>query len=301
MRGSYYARTFPATRRAARGAGYSGFLLTVSRLSVAQLRPIDYVGVIRLGREGDGGYVVPAPLVDRATLLLSIGMKQDWSFERAFVTRNRRARAITVDPGVGPGLFARQAGASAITLARHATRVFHRSMRGERARLRTSIDYFVFFSGRHRHVRKRLATTERDGDTTIPALLQLAGAASPHAAFLKMDIEGAEYDVVPQVAEAHAVFAALVLEFHTTSKKAERFAESLELLGPHFAIVHAHANNYAGIDPASGVPEAVEITFAHRALLSGSEPPSPHTYPRPGLDHPNSASRPDHALRFTGA
>src|SRR5512142_651489 len=32
MRGSYYARTFTATRRAARGAGYSDFLLTVSHL-----------------------------------------------------------------------------------------------------------------------------------------------------------------------------------------------------------------------------------------------------------------------------
>lgn len=45
-------------------------------------------------------------------------------------------------------------------------------------------------------------------------------------------------------------------------------------------------------------PNAVEITFVHKALIAGSPAPSVREYPRADLDCPNLPRRPDYPLHF---
>ena len=62
--------------------------------------------------------------------------------------------------------------------------------------------------------------------------------------------------------------------------------------------MHIHGNNYGGYAPEVGLPDVLEVTWLSLELLPGTMTPSPHRYPRAGLDWPNTPSRPDIDLRF---
>ncbi|HNS26959.1 MAG TPA: hypothetical protein PKN91_02440 [Steroidobacteraceae bacterium] len=40
-------------------------------------------GMMRVGRDHDGGYVLPRDVIERSHTLLSLGVNDDWSFEEA--------------------------------------------------------------------------------------------------------------------------------------------------------------------------------------------------------------------------
>ena len=59
-------------------------------------KPINTSGMVLIGPECDGGYVVTENAVKAATLLISIGINDDWRFEENF--RNRTgARVVAYD------------------------------------------------------------------------------------------------------------------------------------------------------------------------------------------------------------
>lgn len=251
---------------------------------------------MRLGAPQDGGYVVPEAVVRRSAVVLSLGVKADWSFERAFHAVCG-ARVIGVDPSVGPGFFARTIGAGTVAMLTHALSDRRRA-RKEARRVRNAVDYFRFFMLRHRHVRKAVAGTAGPRAITLPSLLQMAAPPAPHSVFLKMDIEGSEYALIDALVDCHESFSGIVAEFHHLHRRPGAFDRAITRLLQHFVIVHVHGNNYGPCDPETGFPDVVEVTLVHAALMPRPLRAVAHEYPRPGLDRPNSPARPDYRLVF---
>ena len=48
------------------------------------LRPINWKNLIRIGKDNDGGYVIPYEIISKTDVLLSYGINKDWSFEKYF-------------------------------------------------------------------------------------------------------------------------------------------------------------------------------------------------------------------------
>lgn len=269
----------------------------VDTIDRSLLRPIEYHGLVRLGADGDGGYVVPERQVHQAAVLLSLGVDDNWSFDRAFVRHNPAARVIGVDGSIGPGLFARRAVGSLAAVVNSRLRGNRRRARQHLAALRTAVDYFRFFRGRHRHIARMVAPASGAAAIGLGELFSLAGPP-PHGAFVKMDVEGAEYALVPVLVEHAASVGCVVAEFHRLARHAAAFNDAVRTMRQHFHIVHVHGNNYSAWDARNDFPNAVEITFVHRGLVAGTPGPSRLAYPRRDLDRPNHPARPDHPLRF---
>ena len=111
-----------------------------------------------------------------------------------------------------------------------------------------------------------------------PTAVTLADMAAKYPAspepnlMLKIDIEGAEWDVFDRAADADLVrFRQIVCEFHNLSALSDRNwfklrKRVLEKLNRLFAPVHLHANNYGGIEIVRNiaVPRHLEVSYANR-------------------------------------
>jgi hypothetical protein len=261
------------------------------------LRPVECGGLIRLGQACDGGYVVPAAAVDQAEVLLSLGLNDEWSFDRAFLACNKRARLIAVDHTVGPGLFALKSLRCGFKVGSYSLLGNAAKLRKNRHDLSRAVDYFKLFRDPHRHIIKKVAGSTGRGQVSVADLLKIAQPAAPRSVFLKIDIEGAEYEVVGDIVDHADKISCIAGEFHNLDTGAAQFNEAVRRLQRAFHIVHIHGNNFDR-RRFDGFPPAVELTLINKALLPGAPRPSSKSYPVAGLDVPNYADRPECELRF---
>jgi Methyltransferase FkbM domain len=96
--------------------------------------------------------------------------------------------------------------------------------------------------------------------------------AAPAMALLKIDIEGAEWDVFESVSDATlSVFSQIVVEFHGLGQAADgarfsKYEAAIDKLNRHFQSVHVHGNNHSPFVTVHhvAVPDVLEVSFASR-------------------------------------
>jgi len=273
--------------------------MATPQLDRRQLRPVLYPALARLGPRGDGGYVVPADQVPYCRVLISLGLCDNWTFDKDFLQLNPAVSIVGVDHTVGPAFFISGIPFCLCKILGYALLCNRAKLAKYTRRLRAYLDYFSFFRGPHKHLKKRVSAVSSDaGDITLNGILDSSPSSGDHDVFLKMDIEGSEYDIVPDIIENHRRIRCLVAEFHRLHKRNEEFNQAVRALARHFSIVHIHGNNIGPNDEAIDFPITVELTWVNTNILTGELGPSTVSYPREGLDFPNAQGRPDYTLSF---
>ena len=217
------------------------------------------VPLIRIGGEGDGGYVLPDDL-DGIRHCFSPGVDVTARFEDE-IAGTHGIRSFMADASVA------------------------------RAPLDNPLfEFDAKFLGAHRDetfITLGDWVTDKLGDTPDDDML------------LQMDIEGGEFDVLIESASALLRrFRIMVIEFHSMERIFERHSlplirAMLAKLHRDFAVVHMHANNCCGIAHCRdiGIPPVFEITYLRRDRLPEGAATGGLALPHP-LDRDNVATMP---------
>jgi len=132
----------------------------------------------------------------------------------------------------------------------------------------------------------------------------IANIANPsERLFLKIDVEGAEWDVFSTISrDTLARFDQIVIELHWFSHLndplfAGKLIKSLEKINEQFTLYHVHGNNCAPITKVNGfvVADVIEVSYVRTSLVTRSA--SKTVYPSP-LNKGNTPHFYDHALLF---
>ena len=133
---------------------------------------------------------------------------------------------------------------------------------------------------------------------TLDEMLARNGHATVSNMLLKIDVEGAEWDVFDSMDHATlAKFDQIVVEFHGLEYLGmdtfrERCNRVFRKLNFHHVPVHIHANNYSAIHTLENipVPGVVELSYCLRSRFTFT--PSEEIFPTP-LDQPCRAEAAD--------
>ena len=212
------------------------------------------VPLIRIGNEGDGGYLLPDDF-NGIRHCFSPGVSTTADFEedvaRRFGIKSFMADATVDGPPMDHPLFE-----------------FDRS-----------------FLGAYQH---------ETFTTLGAWVEEKLGKDDDHDLLLQMDIEGGEFDVLIESDKSLLRrFRMMVIEFHHMESIFERnnlplLRALFAKLHQDFDIVHLHANNYHGIAESCGVgiPPIFEITYLRRDRVANLAIGGPILLPHP-LDKPN--------------
>lgn len=120
--------------------------------------------------------------------------------------------------------------------------------------------------------------------------------------FLKMDIEGGEYNWLLQIDESQLnKFKQIVIEFHGITNDGWNCnyndkIKCLEKLSKTHYIIHAHGNNFGPV--VNNIPDVIELTYINKNYFNLIPELNVKSLPILNLDFPNNASRNDISLNF---
>ena len=226
--------------------------------------------------------------------LLGLGVNEDWSFERAFLEIND-VPCCCVDGSVSLHRFAAEA-------------------RLERLRALKALMRLRWAAARRAHREAdRLATLHESmneffGRSGCSLISEYVGPASwrrldwrqlvsvhSTAIFVKCDIEGAEYRLLPELASDAGRLAGLVVEFHDVDLHLRHIEAFCSNVQNELVLVHLHANNCQAPIVNATIPPVLELTWAARHLFLSSEIQTRACgeLPLRELDQPNDPKRCD--------
>ncbi len=248
--------------------------------------------LVRLGSEGDGGYIVPRAIASKCDGVLGIGVHADWSFEQAATGLAQCRRAHLYDATTTlPWLLSRMP-KGVFRLLAGVVSAQPRRWRDGVNRLTAPWRYPRFFKGETRHFHEMIGSAEEAGFTGLATAVERLRAAGASRILLKMDIEGAEYEVLRRVNEWSDCVDLLIVEFHGIQHDSARFNSLMRELNESFVPVHLHGNNSQPMT-ADQFPGMIEITFLARRLARAEDAGSAYDYPIPALDRRSSLRGPE--------
>jgi hypothetical protein len=262
------------------------------------------VDLERLGRDNDGGYVVPRRAIAKSDVLISMGINDDWSFETSFLALNTSATLISFDGSVSARAFLSRSldalGKSLLGLLRASRWATLTNLAASRRALSLAVRFNAFFRGeQRRHVDRFVGASASPRHVTWTEIVDLAsGLDQTGHWFVKMDIEGSEWEVLPDLLRNADKIIGLVIEYHDCDGQWQELCDSMRNLQREFALVHIHGNNYSRTLADSRASDVIETTWLRRVLMTEAELATerPDAYPLRGLDMPNDPRRSDYSF-----
>ena len=215
---------------------------------------------IKIGEEGDGGYVICNLPDKKYDALYSYGSDNNIKFEKSFHEK------YNVD-----------------------SYVYDHTIE----EITDKPEYIHFF-------KEGVNQIKTDNMDTIENHIQKNGHINSKNLMMQMDIEGCEYSVLLSSKEILNNFSQLVIEFHFGIDlpfnhfeiRKKQILESLKMLNENFVCVHIHANNCV-LQPWFDInfPRFFEVTYVRKDCIQYSEL---ETEPYPTIyDFPNNKNKPE--------
>tara|TARA_B110000967_G_scaffold118888_1_gene121629 strand:- start:163 stop:903 length:741 start_codon:yes stop_codon:yes gene_type:complete len=235
-------------------------------------KPKKNYNLVRFGKENDGGYLINPQVILKAENLVSIGIFDDWSFEKHFIKHNSKAKIYCYDNLISfKFIFIR-------SLKRLILDLLKLKLKNISKYLYLILDYLI--------ISKKINFTKKiiKKDHIQEILANLKNV------LLKVDIEGSEYLVLEDIIKVQKRLNGLIIEFHDVEKNRyiiERFIRKFEL-----ELSHIHPNNYGKLDKNND-PNIIELSFERYPEIVDKDIKFPHD-----LDQRNNLSKPEIIIKF---
>ena len=243
-----------------------------------RFKPAGTFELIRLGGDHDGGYLVDPKSIQESSSLLALGIGRNWSCEEDFIEK-KRVKVHAYDYSIASSYWIKHFFKRLLSI------LIGRFTAPFKA-IRLYLEFKEFFKSHATLFLEKIGTAPGCDTNLNQAMERLDDAPI----FLKVDIEGYEYQILDEIVACSDRLSGLVIEFHLVSKnkeKIEKFLTEIKL-----ELIHIHPNNNRLDD--EGDPKAIELSFSRSPIKVGNRFMHPHE-----LDQDNVPRKEAVDLRFS--
>ncbi len=238
----------------------------------SNFKPLGEFNLSRIGGDNDGGYLVESASIEKTEALISMGIGKNWQFEEDFISNKAieiHAYDHTIRGAFWPKFFIKRF--LSVLIGR---------INAPYTAVKTYRDFLSFFKDKAVLFFEKIGS-EEDGTTNFKKTIE---RIKGRPIFLKIDIEGHEYEILDEINLNSTLLSGVVIEFHNVSEhinEIKSFIKAFEL-----ELVHIHPNNNR-IDE-QGNPRAIEMSFAREPKKISQSVTLPH--PLDQLNVPRKAA-----------
>ena len=244
--------------------------------------------LVRVGSIYDGGYVLPKILLKNTNLLISLGIGDNWEFEKYF-SKSSKCKIVAYDHSIDNKYWFKKFRISIINF--FSLKYFKLQ---KLYKIIQFIDFYIFFkiNKKNKFYLKKIG--KKKGCISFKEIMN---SNSKKKIFLKCDIEGTEYFFFKEIINYHDKINGFIFEFHHVTKNLNKILNFIKKINKYYFLVHIHANNFSSVSKKN-IPNTLELTFAHKKFFKFKRKKNNKKYPIEGLDNPNFKRAKDINLYF---
>ncbi len=221
--------------------------------------------LIRLGTQGDGGYILSEKSINMSDALISLGIKDDWNFESEFLNINKNVSLIAVDLVTDSMFFLKCAISFFIRGKLNKSAIYFIKI----------FEYFLFFrlNSRAKYIKNGVSGVKSGFISLSDVISKIE--PSRNMIFLKIDIEGDEYSLIKDFIKNRNRLHTICIEFHNVVSENSVFLNCIEALSEFYSVVHIHMNNNSLFNSEINLSDVIEVTLVNNNyydLIAYSEP-----------------------------
>ena len=189
------------------------------------LKPKKTYKLDRIGKDNDGGYLIGSNSIKITRNLISLGIHDDWSFEKEFSELNTDVRVLCYDDQISIKFLIKK-------ILNNFFFLFSNFQFKKLILSIVKLFEFIYISKKISFKKKRINFSDLEKITE-----------NLDKIFIKIDIEGSEYRIIEDLLKIEDKIVGLVIEFHDIDlhmDKIERFITTTKLK----AIFHLLPNNF---------------------------------------------------------
>tara|TARA_B100001989_G_C24534961_1_gene463789 strand:- start:308 stop:1090 length:783 start_codon:yes stop_codon:yes gene_type:complete len=243
--------------------------------------------LIRIGPKSDGGYIVHKDSINLTKKIITCGLNDDWKFEKNFTKLNNHCFVEAYDHTIDKDFWYQRFKKDIIHFF-----LLKKLRLSKIIKMFDYIDYKIFFKKKNIHFLKKVVrNSKKEDEISLTNIIN-----NFEDIFLKIDIEGNEYEILPEVTKHSEKIISLIVEFHDIDSNLDKI-EKFIIENKFLKLIHIHANNYKDIN-TNGNPNDIELTFVNKNKINISNERSQKSYPIHGLDYKNLKRKKDIELKF---
>jgi hypothetical protein len=281
-------------------------------IDLNKLHPIKIDDLIRIGNKYDGGYIISKKMIEYTKILLSFGIRDDFTFEEEFFYKKNikiysydysTLKLININYITLIYRFFR----SCLGIIYHFIRLNPMRSKIHFNKIAFKTNFYNFFNTKRGKyfIPKFIGNNDDQIYITVDTIFNNLnvselryGGINDLSIFIKMDIEGDEYNILNNFKPYYNKINGLVIEFHNIDKNDIKFNEILNELLQIFYIAHIHGCNYSRFIENMNISSAIELTFINKKICNEEIILSRKQYPIKNLDSPCNPYKKDILIKF---
>ena len=244
--------------------------------------------LVRIGSIYDGGYVLPKILLKNTNLLISLGIGDNWEFEKHFY-KCSECKILAYDHSINKNYWVKNIKRNIINFLKLKYFKLHKIYK-----VIMFIDFYIFFKINKNNDFFLKEVGNKKGNISFKKIMNNNPGKK---IFLKCDIEGSEYSFFNQIINYHDRINGFIFEFHHVAKNLKKILNFIKKIKKYYFLAHIHANNFSSVSKTN-IPNSLELTFTHRKFFKFKRKKNNKKYPLKGLDNPNLKRAKDINLYF---
>jgi hypothetical protein len=249
-----------------------------------KFKPLSNYKLERIGGNKDGGYVVSSDSLKSSNLLISFGLGDEWSFEKEF-QKKTKSKVIIYDASINFKFWLIYVIKYFYNLKFLQKEFFFDFLK---------VFYYYYFVSKKNITHKKINISNCIIKEKTTDLNEIVKENKNNDFFLKIDIEGDEYQILNDIKNNEKYINGLVIEFHEfniNQNKILNFINNIEL-----KLIHIHVNNFGKLTKKKE-PSVLEMTFCKKKFLSHHKM-NYVNLPNQTVDRPNNPKMRDFRISF---
>lgn len=226
--------------------------------------------LVRVGEPHERGHLIPARAILKTKTLLSLGVNENWRFDKAFQALNPDCKVVAVDHKLSLSSVLSEAFGSGLKSLQSALKGKLKQSKLHAQTILNRVLLYTFYSSHTRLVRRRVSNQTNELDISLETLIAVYGTLDDNATMLNITMGCEQSHLLEDIISLQDMLSVVTIELSPLPESTCQVEGFIDRMSTCFDIVNVSSNGVEvdQVNTMESLEAPLELTFMNKRLSS---------------------------------